>query len=366
MKKFIPVGLLLLLLLSSWPAFAQTPTPPPPGPTLNSILSRRLVNCGVNPNLFGFGYLDPNTGQINGFDVDFCRAIAAAIFGDATAAQLEIYTSVQEGEEALRSGEIDILLHNVVVTLADDVRDLEFGPVNFYNGQSIMVRAESRSAEWTDLDGASVCVMDGSLAQTDLLPHMSSLGISGQVVVLPSLEEARDALSEGRCDAMSADLVNLTVLQQRSGDPGAFRVWQRADQIYTHEPFAPVIRAGDDQWANIVRWVLWGLVEAEQLGVSSETVNVLTRRFEGQVALETDDEYIARVGPSVARFLDPTLGIGTPLSIAPNFMLGVIREIGNYGEIYNRHLGTEAMLPIERGLNSLWRDGGLLYAPDWK
>ncbi|MBZ0280426.1 MAG: transporter substrate-binding domain-containing protein [Anaerolineae bacterium] len=364
MKKFI--SLLLLVMLGSWPTLAQTPTPPPAGPTLNGILSRRLVNCGVNPNLFGFGYLDPNTGQINGFDVDFCRAIAAAIFGDATAAQLEIYTTVEDGEDALRSGEIDILLHNVVLTLGDDTRDLEFAPANFYNGQSIMVRSENNSAEWADLDGASICVVEGSTAENRLLPYMSSLGFSGQLLTLPTLEEARDALSEGRCDAQSADVVNLTVLQQRSGDPNAFRVWQRADQLYTREPFAPVIRAGDDQWANIVRWTLWGLIEAEQLGVSSENVNALIRRIEGQTVAESDAEYIARVGPAVSRFLDPTLGIGTPLSLAPNFMLGVIREVGNYGEIYNRHLGPDAMLPIERGLNSLWRDGGLLYAPDWQ
>lgn len=366
MKKIIPVGLLLLTLLGIWPTLAQTPTPPPAGPTLNSILSRRLVVCGVNPNLFGFGFLDPNTGQITGFDVDFCRAIAAAIFGDATAAQLEIYSTVPEAQEALRSGEIDILLHNIVWTLGDDARDLEFGPANFYNGQSIMVRAETNIFEWADLDGSSICVVEGSVAQANLLPHMASLGFTAQLVAVPSLEEARDALSEGRCEAQSADVVNLTVLQQRSGDAAAYRVWQRADQIYTHEPFAPVIRAGDDQWTNIVRWVMLGLIKAEELGVSSETVNALVRRVEGQTIAETDADYIARVGPEVSKLLDPGLGLGAVLSIPPNFMLSVIREVGNYGEIYNRHLGPEATLPIERGLNNLASEGGLLYAPDWR
>lgn len=365
MKKLI--GFMLLVgLLSVLPASAQqTPTPALAGVTLNSVLSRRQVNCGLNQSLYGFGYLDPNTGNVGGFDVDFCRAIAAAIFGDATAINPMLYDDDAAGEAALRSGQVDVLLHNVVWTLSEDANDLEFGPVNFYNGQTIMVRRESTAQEWADLDGAPVCVVEGGSAAKNLPFYVISQGITLQLVTLPTLDDAFQALNDGQCVALSADLVNLTVLKERSDDPTAFRVWQRADQLYTREPFAPVIRAGDEQWTNIVRWTVLGLIQAEQLGVSSETVNGLVRQAQNDVA-ETDAEYSARVGEATARFLDPYLGIGTVLGLNSNFMVGVIREVGNYGEIYNRYFGTEAIMPMERSLNALWQDGGLLYSPDWK
>jgi general L-amino acid transport system substrate-binding protein len=351
---FIMTGALLV-------ARAQDATPSPAGPTLNSILSRGQVNCGVNQDLPGFGYLDPNTGAVSGFDVDFCRALGAAIFGDATAANLLLYSG-QEGIAALQKGEIDVLFHNVVWSPALDGNGLAFGPVNFYNGQSIMARSESGLSEWPDLNGKTICVTTGSNAETSLPEALTKRGINAQILKLDSPEAARDALSDGRCDAASADRVELEVLRQQSGTPDAFTVWGGADRLYTHEPFAPLLRYGDQQWSSIVEWTVLGLIQAEQLDVSSENVGTLVAS-----SGELDAAYISRVGLHIAHLLNTSLDAPNNLGLAPNFMAAVIREVGNYGEIFSRNLGTEiGELKLERGLNALAADGGLLYAPDWQ
>lgn len=368
-KLFIRFGLLLAgIALLVLPASAQGPAKA--GPTLSAVMARREVICGVNQDLFGFGYLDPNTGEVNGFDIDFCRAVAAAVLGDSTLISLLLYPNAAAGQDALRQGEIDILLHNVNWTLTADAQDLVFARPNFYGGQTVMVRGDSPANDWPDLDGNTICVVAESIAESDLLFYLQRRGLNAQLLSLASLNDAQSALDDGRCDALSSDVVQLTILQQRSRDQKTYRVWQRSDQLYTRQPFAPVIRSGDDQWATIVEWTLLGLIEAEQLGISSENVQTFIRQTitqPGQAdTLESQEDYISRVGAEVARFLDEGLGIGNILGLTPNFMLPVIREVGNYGEIYRRHLGPEGDLPIERGWNNLSRDGGLFFAPDWR
>jgi len=360
-----------LTLCVGLPALAQDTTNSN-GPTLNAILARREVICGVNQDLFGFGYLDPNTGEVSGFDVDFCRAVAAAVLGDAKLVSLPLYSGVADGENALLNGDVDLLMHNVTWTMTDDAKGLIFGPVNFYSGQTAMVRTLRNATTWADLDGATICVVTGSIAESDVLPYMASQGLHGGLLSVATLIDGQQALNEGRCDAISSDVAQLSILRQRSGDPQSYMIWQNSSLFYTREPYAPVLRPGDDQWQTIVEWTFLGLIEAEQLGISSENVQSWIRQTtpatqDGQPSTtESDADYLNRVGPEVARFLDPTLGIGKNLGIASNFMLPVIREVGNYGEIYNRHLGSEGDLPIERGLNNLWTKGGLLYAPNWR
>jgi len=364
LKSAFRFGLLCCLLLTGLTAvLAQdaAPTPASAGPTLNSILSRGQVNCGVNQDLPGFGYLDPNTGAVSGFDVDFCRALGAAIFGDATAANLLLYSG-DEGLAALQQGDIDVLFHNETWTPSSDGSGLAFGPVNFYNGQTMMVRVESGLAEWADLSGTTICVTDGSYAAASLSEALTSRGINAQVLPLESNEAARNALADGRCDAQSADRVSLEVLRQQSGTADAFQVWEGAERLYSHEPFAPVFRYGDEQWASIIEWTVLGLIQAEQLGVSSENIATLVRA-DGEQAVA----YASRVGQRVAQFLYTGLDVPNSLGLAEDFMVGVIREVGNYGEIYNRNLGMElGELKLERGLNNLAENGGLLYAPDWR
>ncbi len=370
-KSIIQIGLLLSILSFSLPTLAQD-VPTNNGPTLNAILTRREVICGVNQDLFGFGYLDPNTGDVSGFDVDFCRAVAAAVLGDATLVSLPLYSSAAAGEDALRSGEIDVLLHNVTWTMNDDAQGLIFGPINFYGGQTVMVRTVRAATTWADLDGGTICVVTGSTAESDVLSYMAGQGLNGGLLSVANLNEGLQALNDGRCDAISSDVVQLSILRQRSDDPQAYQVWQNSDQYYTREPYAPVVKAGDDQWQTIVEWTFLGLIQAEQLGITSENVRTKMRQqvpaatAGEQPSLESDADYISRVGPEVARLIDPTLGIGKTLGLLPNFMFSAIQDVGNYGEIYNRHLGPEGDLPIERGLNNLWQNGGLLYAPDWR
>ena len=356
LRLFAAVALLLMASLAT----AQQPAVAP-GVTLNSVLSRGQVACGVNQDALGFGYLDPNTGEIRGMEVDMCRALAAAIFGDATAAQLVPFAG-DGGIAALDSGSIDVLLHSVVWSLGIDSNPrLDFGPVTFYTGQSILVRQDSGLRDWPDLDGAVICVTEGSEAALNLTQAMSSRGLKFQPVVQPTAADAINAFTNGQCQAYSANLVDLEIARQQAADPTTYIVWQGRDHIYTQEPFAPVYRSDDPQWRDIVDWTLLGLIEAEQLGITSENVTNLLRQ-----PSENDSAYTQRVGLNVARFLDKSLGLGAQLALPKDFMAAVLRDVGNYGEIYARHLGANGDLVIERDLNALWRDGGLLVAPPWQ
>jgi general L-amino acid transport system substrate-binding protein len=362
----IPISLMFMLLFSmNAPTLAQDTKTTEVGPTLNSIFSRREVNCGVNQDLPGFGYINPNTGDISGFDVDFCRAVAAAVLGDATLVNLMLMPTQAAGEEALRSGDIDVLMRNVNWTLTDDAAGLVFGPINFYNGDTIMVRAQGSVTDWPDLDAATICVVTGSTAESHLIVYMQSRGLTGNLLAVTTLADGQQALDAGRCDALSSDLVQLTALRERSTSPEAYIVWQNSSQFYTREPFAPVMRSGDDQWNTIVDWTVLGLIQAEQLGISSENIQSKLRLGSGDSA-ESDADYVKRVGPDVAVLFDQVLGIGGVLGLQSNFMLAVIMQVGNYGEIYDRHLGPRGELPIDRGLNNLQQNGGLIYAPDWR
>jgi len=356
-----PTLLILLLLAGALAVSAQDATPIPAGPTLNSILSRGQMNCGVNQDLPGFGYLDPNTGAVSGFDVDFCRALAAAIFDDATAANLLLYSG-DEGTPALLRGEIDVLFHNVIWTPALDGSGLEFGPVNFYNGQTIMVRTDGGLAEWADLAGRTICVTNNTNAAASLPDALRNRGVSAQLLPLETYETARDALSDGRCDAQSADRVQLELLRQQSGTPDAFVVWEGEDRLYTHEPFGPLYPYGDQQWGEVIERLVLGLIQAERLGISSENVATLV-----QTEGEDNEAYISRVGRNVAHLLNTALVAPNNLGLPDTFMASVIREVGNYGEIFNRNLGLDiGELKLSRGLNNLAENGGLLYAPDWR
>ncbi len=365
------IGFVAILLIAGigGTALAQdqpAATPVPVGPTLHSVLSRGELVCGVNQDLFGFGYLDPNSGEVSGFDVDFCRAVAAAIFGTATAARFELYSSAESALAALADGTLDLLVRNAVWSLSSDAAGLRYGPVNFYSGQSIAVEVSSGIQSWEQLNGRTICVVQDSVAASELPSYLNSVGVTAQILTQPTLDAAWQAFLDGRCEAQTADRVLLEIYRQRSEDPAAFTVWGQPGQIYTREPYAPLLRAGDEQWADIVRWTVLGLMAAEQVGISSETVSLLARQTLSTGVPEEDQAYIARVGIETARMLDEQLGIGGVLGLAPNFMLPVIRDVGNYGEIYRRHLGPESDLPLERGLNELWTKGGLIYAPSWR
>lgn len=374
MSKRIPFTHVALLALMSLfmvvvPTLAQDPTPTPLalGPTMTTLRSRNQLICGVNQDALGLGYLDPNSGDVVGLQVDLCRALAAALFGDAAAVQFPPYSNTTAAMNALKSGEVDLLIRDIPWTFSQDAAGLEFGPPVFYTGQGIMVQADGGATSWSELNSKSVCVVAGSTAEAELQTAAARENISLQIISPASttLQAAWRDLQEGRCDALSAERVQLLILQKRSTEPTSFIVWDAPDQVYTHEPYAPIMRNNDEQWTNIVRWTMLGLVQAEQLGITSETVETYVRQVNAGTP-ESDAAYLARVGTERARFLDTVFGIGAQLGLAPDFMRPAIIAVGNYGEIYNRHFGTQGDLTLPRGLNNLVNAGGLMYAPDWR
>ncbi len=371
--RFILATVMALVVFSvtAVPIYAQDPTATPqaPGPTLKALRSRNSLICGINQDQLGLGYLDPNSGDVVGLQVDLCRALAAAIFGDAAAVQFPPFSTTEVATQALKSGEVDLLIQNTPWLLSTDSSGFEFGPPIFYSGEGIIVRADGGAKTWSELNSKAVCVVKGSTAESEIVTYAAEQQISIQLISpsFDTLKDAWQALQAGRCDALSAERLQLLILQKRASDPESYLVWDGANDIYTHEPYAPMLRGDDEQWSNIVRWTMLGLVEAEQLGITSETVSTLVRQIDPKTSqAEIDADYLARVGTERARFLDAGFGLGGQLGLAQDFMRPAIIAVGNYGEIYERHFGANADLPLARGLNNLATNGGLMYSPDWR
>ncbi len=364
MLKLKRTPFLLILLVLIWPSltFAQQliPTPTPvPGSMLDTVLTRGQLICGINQEIFGFGFLNPNTGSISGINIDFCRAVATAIFGDATAIDLRLQT-VDTPPTALLSGQLDVLfIQHTAQNLTQDAQGgLDFGPPIFYDGQSIMVRTDSGIEAWEDLDEQTICALTGSDDLSNLDSAMSQRGLNYDLLSLDTPAAMQEAFLAGRCNAQTLSRSLLEIRRHSTDDPSSYVVWS---EPFTRVAIAPVYRYGDQQWSSIVDWTIWGLIYAEELGVSSENIDEFLRLED-----ETDEIYTTRVGLPIARLVDPFLGLGGQLGLANDFMAEVIRQNGNYGEIYDRSLGAASTLPIERSLNALWSDGGLIFSPLWR
>jgi general L-amino acid transport system substrate-binding protein len=355
------IVLVTLAIALTFPAVAQDdePTDIPIGPTLAAVQARGQVICGINDNLFGFGFLNPNTGNITGIYVDFCRAITTAVLGDPAAVDLRLQ-AYGTPPTPLLDGELDVLLvQHLTQTLSQDtIPGLAFGAPVFYDGQTVMVRLESGIESWENLDGQTICVQQDSLAQDNFVAEMARRGLSYDLLALASPLEMHEAFLVGRCSAQTNDRSLLEIRRSSTDDPFSYAVW---NEPFTRVPIAPIYRYDDEQWANIVNWTLWGLIHAEALGITSETIDTLVREQD-----ENDEAYLLRVGAPTARLLDPTFGIGSRLGLTNDFMVTVIRQVGNYGEIYERSLGPSSALPVERSINALWLDNGLIAAPEWR
>ncbi len=353
--RYVP--LLLVLTLFAPLSVAGQGSPVGPGPTLSGILAKGEVTCGLNQNLPGFGFLDPNTGVVRGMDVDLCRALAAAIFGDSSAVNIIPYAD-DSGLADLRNGTLDILMRNYPISLTLEGTGLAFGPVTFYNGQSLMVENTSGLVDWSNLEGNTICFVTSSITEASLLEEMTKRAITFEAMPMGNLRDVTGAFFSGQCDAMAGDRIELEQVRRSSTDAASFNVWSEPRLMYNQAPFAPLIRYADEQWAGIVEWIFLSLIRAEDLGISSETVSTLVRR-------DTEDEnaWLARVGPSVSQFLAFT----PEWSALPrDLMPTILRDVGNYGEIYARYLGETGDLPIPRSLNALARDGGLFFVPSWR
>jgi general L-amino acid transport system substrate-binding protein len=324
------------------PALAQTA---PSGTTLDAIRARGTLICGVNTGLAGFAQPD-SQGVWRGFDVDYCRATAAAIFGDANRVRY-VPTTAQNRFTALQSGEVDMLSRNTTWTLSRDTSlGFDFTGINFYDGQGFMVKANLGVQNARQLDGATICVQPGTTTEQNLTDWSRAARIRFTPVVIERLEEVVQAYVAGRCDAYTTDVSGLAATRATQPRPADHVI---LPDVISKEPLGPLIRHGDQRFADLLRWIHFGLVAAEEFGITQANV---------EQAAASD----AR--PEVQRMLGRSGGLGAMLGVPETWMVTVLRTTGNYGEIFARHLQP---IGIQRGPNALWTTpGGLQYAPPFR
>ena len=329
-------------------AAAEEPAPPVAGgERLQAILDRGQVICGVHGTFQGFGFVESD-GSWTGFDVDFCRAWAAALFDDPNAVEFR-GLSAQERFTALQSGEVDVLARNSTWTWSRDVElGLTFGPVNFYDGQAIMAKrdiTDDPAAGLEALEGANVCVQSGTTTELNLADQFRAAGVNYTPVVFEDQNAAFQAYDEGRCDAITSDRSQLAT--QGQAVLQNFEDHVILDVVMSKEPLAPAVSDGDPRWAQVVQWVVYGMIQAEELGITSANV----------------DEFLTSEDPVTRRLLGVEGELGAMLGLSNDFIYRVIKHVGNYGEVYDRNLST---FNLARGQNELWTNGGLLYAPPFR
>ncbi|GMQ90053.1 MAG: amino acid ABC transporter substrate-binding protein [Gammaproteobacteria bacterium] len=311
--------------------------------TLDDVKRKGFVQCGVSQGLPGFSNPDEK-GNWTGLDVDVCRAVAAAIFGNADKVK---YTplSAKERFTALQSGEIDMLSRNTTWTLVRDTAlGLNFAGVNYYDGQGFMVPKKLGIKSAKELAGASVCVNIGTTTELNMADFFRSNGMDYKPVVFEKADEVVAAYDAGRCDVYTTDRSGLAAQRLKLKDSDAHMV---LPEIISKEPLGPVVRHGDDQWFDIVKWSLYAMIEAEEYGVSSKNVKKMKRKSKN---------------PVVKRLLGVEGDMGKNLGLNTAWAYNIIKQVGNYGETYDRNVGPNTPLKLERGVNALWKNGGLQYA----
>ncbi len=311
--------------------------------TLKAVKDRGMLICGANGTLGGFGLPDAQ-GNWTGFDVDFCRAVAAAIFNDPKKVKF-VPLSAKDRFTALQSGEVDVLARNTTWTSSRDTSlGLNFTGVNYYDGQGFMVRKSLKVNSALELNGASVCVQQGTTTELNLADYFRAHNMQLKTVTFATANEAVKAYDSGRCDAYTTDASQLAAERLRVANPADHII---LPEIISKEPLGPAVRHGDDQWFDIVKWVLFAMINAEELNINSKNV----------------DETMKSANPSVRRFVGTEGNYGEQLGLTKDWAARIIRSVGNYGESFERNLGKDSPLKIERGLNRLWTQGGIQYAP---
>lgn len=321
-----------------------TAAPPPAGGTLAQVLQRGTLVCGINGGLPGFSSLDAATGETTGFDADFCRAVAAAVLGDPTAVDFRALNADARGP-ALQSREIDVLIRNTTWTVSRDTDWGLFAPTTFYDGQAMMVRAADGISSLADLEGATICVQTGTTTELNLADVFQAEGIDFTPATFGEIDQTYSAYDEGSCDAVTSDRSQLVARRTALTNPDDHII---LEEVMSKEPLGPVVPLGDDAWFNIVKWVVFATFEAEERGITQDNVA----------------EMVGSDNLVIARFLGAEGDKG--LGLDADWVVNVITAVGNYGEIYDRNLGPGTPFDLERGLNSLWTDGGLLYAPPYR
>ena len=311
--------------------------------TLAAVKARGVLQCGVTSGVPGFSVPDEQ-GNWKGLDVDVCRSIAAATLGDASKVKF-IPLTAKERFTALQSGEIDVLSRVTTWTQTRDTQlGLNFTGVTYYDGQGFLVKKELGLTSVKELDGATVCVQSGTTTELNLSDYFRANGIRFTPVVFDTNEQAASSFDTGRCDSFTTDLSQAYGLRTRMSDPDAVVA---LPEIISKEPLGPVVRQGDDQWFNIVKWSLFAMLNAEELGVTSANV----------------DEMKSSENPNIKRLLGIDGPQGKGMDIADDWSYQVIKQVGNYAEAFDRNVGKDSALKIDRGINALWNQGGFQYAP---
>ena len=323
--------LVLLLLVAAAPAYAQS--------TLEAVRGKGYVQCGVNTGLAGFSQPD-SKGVWRGIDVDLCRAVAAAVFGDASKVRFTPLTA-QQRFTALQSGEVDVLARNTTWTITRDTSlGLNFVGVNYYDGQGFMVPKKLNVTSAKQLNGATVCVQPGTTTELNLADYFRANRMSFRPVVIEKLEEVLNAYFAGRCDVFTTDVSGLVAVRaSRAPNPADHVI---LPEVISKEPLGPAVRHGDDRWFDVVKWSLFAMLEAEELGLDSKNVGT----------------QLESANPSIQRFVGATGDIGRMLGLDNRWAVNIVRQVGNYGESFAANLTP---LGFERGYNRLWTQGGLMY-----
>jgi len=328
-------------MLVALPAWAQSTAAP--GPTLSAVRAKGAIDCGAHPGAPGFGVMD-SRGIYTGLEADTCRALAAAVFGDASKLRWVVVTSAAR-LPALQSGQIDVLPRTTTWTQSRDTANgLNFTAVNFYDGQGFLVRRSLNVTRAVQLDGATFCVTSGTTNELNLADWARSNRVAIRPVVFEQNDETRIAYQSGRCDVFTTDASQLAGIRSALPNPAEHVV---LPDIISKEPLAVAVRHGDDQWFDIVRWTVFALIEAEELGVTQANV----------------DQMLASERPEVRRLLGVSGEHGPFMGLDRRWAYNAIKAVGNYGEIFERHLGRNTPIGLSRGLNDLWTRGGLMYAP---
>ena len=322
-------------------------TPALAGANLDAVKARGEVVCGVNTSLYGFSAPD-DKGVWSGLDVDFCRAVAAAVFGDSKKVKF-VPLSAQARFTALQSGEVDLLSRNTTWTLTRDTANgLNFAPVTYYDGQGFMVATKLGVKSAKELNGATVCVQTGTTTELNLADYFRANKMEFKPVTIEKYEEVTAAYLAGRCDAITSDISQLAAIRANDTPNPADHVI--LPEVISKEPLAPCVRHGDDQWFDVVKWSVFATMEAEEKNLTSANV----------------DQALSSADPNVKRLLGVTPGLGAAIGLDEKWAYNLIKQVGNYGQIFDRNVGKDSKLQLARGLNAEWYQGGLMYSPPFR
>jgi len=329
--------------------------------TLDDVKKKGFVQCGVNASaLPGFASTN-DAGEWAGFDIDYCRAVASAVFGDKSKVKFTPLTA-KERFTALQSGEIDMLARNSTWTMSRDTSlGLTFAGGNYYDGQGFMVKKSQGVNSALELSNASICVQTGTTTELNLADYFNANKMNYNLVSFEKNDEVNAAYESGRCDALTTDASGLYSTRLTLAKPDDHLV---LPEIISKEPLGPAVRQGDSQWFNIVKWTHYALLNAEEAGVTQGNIDEKKKQAEeDKTKAAADPKYKPQIAPDVARLLGVDGTFGEGIGLTNDWSYNIVKQMGNYGEMFDRNIGAGSKLGIARGLNALWSKGGIQYAP---